>query len=316
MNTEEEFRVVPGYENYGVTRNGVVKLLKRDLTVNQYLLNGYWVVDACKGSITTTLPTHRAVALAWVKNHDLKAFPVVNHRDGVTVNNWYKNLEWTNCSGNNYHAVNNGLRSDNIRCRVRDFYTREIKEFSSIAQAAEYMGLSKDAPIVQLRPKKFGTLISNRYEFRYANETNPWFYEHRTERVPPSRYMVTVKDSNGDVREVYSTRALLKDYQLYGGPSKSIPALADYGNALYPDKEFTVRDSYAEAQFRILRGTRGSKVVPVRATRAGKTLEFRSLTRCASHFGVDRSSVIYRLNNGKELDGWTFIQNAPLASNG
>lgn len=30
--------------------------------------------------------------------------------------------------------------------------------------------------------------------------------------------------------------------------------------------------------------------------------------KCANYFQVDRSSVLNRLDNGKELDGWTFAQ--------
>lgn len=306
---EEEFRVIPGYDHYGASRRGAIKSFERDLILRQYLLNGYLFVDAFRGSLTETLPVHRAVALAWVENLNPEAFTIVNHRDGIPLNNWYTNLEWTDHSGNNYHAVANGLRLDNITCRVRNFYTKVEIEFPSMAQAAEYMGLKKDAPIAQLCPKKFGALIADRFEFRFADDPTPWFYEFRSERVMPSRYLVTIKDSNGDTRELYSGSDLLKGYQLYGCPQGiSVPALVAYGNQLHPDKVFTFRDSYTEEQFRRVRNTRPSETVSVRALKDEVVEDFDSLTQCAKHFNVDRSSIINRLNNGKELDGWTFIQ--------
>lgn len=307
MNSEE-FRVIPGYAGYSVSKGGVVKSIERDIELRQYVLDGYLFVDSFRGSATETLPIHRAVALAWVANPNPVLYSIVNHKDGVRVNNWYENLEWTDHSGNNYHAVNSGLRSDNIPCQVRDFVTGLIHEFSSIAQAAEFMGMRKNTSIYQLQPKKFGALIVDRYEFRFAGDATPWFYEQRPERLKPARFMVNVAEPDGSVREVYSTSALLKDYQLYGSPSKAIPALVEHAQQLHSDKKFTLRDSYAEERFRPRRQTETSERLPIRATCLEQTLDFESLTRCAQHFNVDRSSIVSRLNNGTDLDGWTFIQ--------
>lgn len=303
------FRIIPGYEGYCVSNNGTIKSIERDLILNQYVLDDYLIVDTFRGSKTETLPVHRAVALAWVNNPNPSHFTIVNHCDGNRTNNWWENLEWTDYSGNNYHAVNTGLRVDNIPCKIRDFTTGEVRHFSSIAQAAEAMGLRKDAPIEMVYPKMFGKLVSDRYEFRFADDQTPWFYESRTKRIPPSRYMITVQNSDGQSKEIYSTKVLLKEYQLYDSPQgRSIPALAQYGNQIHPDKEFNFRDSYAEAQFRAERKTKPSIRVEIKATKAGDVLDFSSLTQCAKHFNVDRSSIVSRINNGKELDGWTFTQ--------
>ena len=301
-----KFRAILSYSDYGVTENGVVKSLKRGIILKQYMLNGYLIVDVFGESLTETLPVHRAVALAWVENPNPELFDIVNHKDGDKLNNASGNLEWTNYSGNNYHAVNSGLRMDNVPCKIRDFYTGDIHFFSSIAQAAELMGFSKDTSIDRLQPKMFGKLLADKYEFKFASDETPWFYESRKELVKPSRFMVTVEDSAGNVREIYSTKALLKEYQLYGSKERSIVALAEYGNKIYPDKRFTVRDSYTEAKRRVIRNTSLSERVPVFAIREDRVEEFYSMTQCARFFNVDRSSISNRLNNGKELNGWTF----------
>jgi hypothetical protein len=187
-----------------------------------------------------------------------------------------------------------------------------------MSQAAEFMGLRKDTQIESLYPKMFGKLVVNRYEFRFTDDQTPWFYEKREELVPPSRYMVEVTDSVGLTREIYSTKTLLKDYQLYDSPhGKSIPALAEYGNQLYSDKRFVVRDSYIESRFRTTRSTKQSRVISIRATSPSGTInDFDSLTKCARYFNVDRSSIQNRLDNGKDLDGWTFTITASFTSNG
>jgi len=177
MNIEEEFRVIPGYEGYSTNKHGVIKSIERDLILSQYLLNGYLIVDAFRGALTETLPVHRAVALAWVLNPNPTLFNIVNHKDGNPANNWYRNLEWTDHSGNNYHAVNFGLRSDNIPCKIRDFYTSTIHDFNSISQAVSFMGLPSDTPMAVLRPKQFGRLVARKYEFRFIDDPTPWFYE-------------------------------------------------------------------------------------------------------------------------------------------
>lgn len=307
------FKPIPGYEKYGVTPDGCVKSLERDLILSQHLFNGYYVVDAFRGALTETLPVHRAVALAWVENPDPEQYYMVNHKDGDPLNNWWKNLEWTDHSGNNYHAVNNGLRKDNIRCRVRDFTDGTVSEFSSLAQAAEFMGLSKDTPHCMLQPKRFGALIEDRYELRYADDPRDWFYENRKGPIRPSRYMVVVSNEQNEAKEYFSSQLLLRDFQLYGSPlGKSMPALVQYGKERFPSLNFEIRDSFIESDYRIQRQTAKSPRQPIVAEKGDEVMEFDSLTKAAKHFGVDRATIQKRTNEQKELDGWKLIQLSAL----
>lgn len=301
-----EFRIIPGYESYAVTRDGVVKSLVRDIEIGRYMLQGYLIVDTFRGAKTETLPVHRAVALAWLENSDPETKTMVNHKDGDPLNNDYSNLEWCTPSENNYHAVNTGLRSDNIRAKVRDFVSGMVSEFGSIAQAAVFMGMPKHTPIHMLRPKKFGKLIQNRYEFKYAVDLTPWFYEGRGEIIKPARYMVEVTKPDGTKQEVFSNAALLFEFKLYDCPKRSIKELAQFAQELYPDHVFVVRDSYQEYVPHIRRDTKLSFRIKVEATKDDEVLTFGSLNECAKHFSVDRSSIASRLSNNKDLGGWTF----------
>lgn len=305
---QEEFRVIPGYEGYEVDCYGRIRAVSTEYILSQRRLNGYQIVSAFRGAATETLSVHRAVALAWVLNPDPYNLTIVNHRDGNPLNNHWSNLEWCNHSQNNYHAVNSGLRNDNIPCVVRDSMDGMVYGFESLSQATVYMGLSRDAPVEQLFPKRFGWLINDRYELKLADDHTPWFYEGRPAPMPPSRYWVVAAGVDGTRSEYFTGKELLKGYQLYDSPyGRSVPSLVKYAEEQFPDIRFELRDSYTQAQALPSRKTEVSRVQPVTAFNAVERLDFRSLSECARHFNVDRSSIQSRLNSGKELGGWTFI---------
>lgn len=79
----------------------VLKKLRKDK--DGYLITN--VVDDIKG-FETTLRTHRLVAECWVPNPENK--PVVNHKNNIKDDNYYKNLEWSTISENTQHAYDGG----------------------------------------------------------------------------------------------------------------------------------------------------------------------------------------------------------------
>lgn len=118
--------------------------------------------------------------------------------------------------------------------------------------------------------------------------------------------MVEVTHEDGKKEEVYSNRDFLKRFQLYDAESKAIPALAEFGAIVHPDKTFVVRDSFSEAKPRETRKTNESLRIELIAKKDLEEMSFESLTKAARFFNVDRSSIISRLNNGRDLDGWVF----------
>jgi hypothetical protein len=308
MNMEDEYRVIPGYEGYEVNENGVVRSIANNKQLYQYSLNGYVAVNTFRGAATETLPIHRAVALAWIPNKDPEGFPIVNHKDGNPLNSNRYNLEWVNHSMNNYHAVNNGLRSDNIPCRIRDVESGTIRRFESLAQAAVYMGLSKDAPKEQLFPKRFGWLINGKFELKLIGDDTPWFYEKHDSIMKPARYRVLVQFKNGQCEEYFTGKELLKAFQLYDSPyGHSIDGLVKYAGERFPDLVITVEDSSCKTQTLPVRNTAPSVRQTVKALSENEALEFASLRSCARHFNVDRSVIKNRLNTNIKLDEWTFV---------
>ena len=77
----------------------------------QYARNYFYVNLSIKDK-SHTKDVHRMVAKAFVPNPDNK--PMVNHIDGVKLNNNASNLEWVTCSENHKHAYASGLRTHEV----------------------------------------------------------------------------------------------------------------------------------------------------------------------------------------------------------
>lgn len=307
----EAFRVIPGFEKWCVTRDGKIHSAETGKLIRTHLYGDRKFASYPIGITNKLLAVHRAVALAWVENDNPSLKTVVNHIDGDPMNNRDVNLEWTTSSGNNYHAVNTGLRQDNKPCKIRDFHTGEIREFQSIRQACEFMKVSEDTTIERLRPRKFGALILDQFEFRLLDDPEPFFYENRPYIISPSRYMVEVTEEDGRKRCFFKNSDLLQCYQLYRSPhGRSIPALIKYAGEIHPGKKFKLRDGFAESKntgsrARAMRTT--VKTFPVVARSGDKKLEFPSLTAAAGYFGVDRDVIKLRISNPESTFlGWSF----------
>lgn len=304
----KEYRAIPGFDGYSISDDGAV-MGKNGHELSRYKFDGYYYVEPTIDGVTVSQRVSRLVGLAWVENKDPDRFTIINHLDGNKLNNHYSNLEWTDYSGNNYHAVANGLRSDTIAAYVRDFYTGEVKEFPSTAQAAEYMGLRKDAAPEQYYPKMYGKLVNGKYEFRYKGDVTPWFYESRP-LMFPSRYIVVVVHSNDTINEISSRKMLYKQYRLYQSSATDIPGIVDYARAQYPHLQFILRDSYTEPRYEPKRPGKKSIGQSIHCVKDEEVLDFESLTKCAAHFEVDRSVIQHRITTGDKLDGWTLVNMA------
>ncbi len=298
---------VPGYPGYFINVFG--ELFDSDgkpcvpRNIGGYV---YYYLVSGKG-LPKSISGHRACALVWVPNQKPDEFNVINHIDGNPFNNRAGNLEWTTYSGNNYHAINTGIRPDNIECVIRDFDTGVVTNFPSMAQAKEFMGLRKDTSVSSLVLVKFGALIRDKYEFRFKNDFEPWFYgSHRPNRVKPGRYLLTVYEEDGRVWEMTTTLDIVKYFKVYNLPDSSIHGILEAIKKKYPDKKFSLRDSYQEMKARTVKKTKPVKRTCLKAVKGDIMLAFNSYTQAAAHFNVDRSVIISRINTDIDYDGWYF----------
>ena len=138
----EEFRVVPGYEglyevsNLGkVRRNG--KILKP--SKNNW---GYLRVNLYKNGIMKSAYIHRLVAQTFLPNP--QNLPMINHKDEDKTNNSIDNLEWCTAGYNNSYGtrIKRVVEKNSKPVLQYDFSGKFIKEFSSVSDAAEEIGVS------------------------------------------------------------------------------------------------------------------------------------------------------------------------------
>ena len=77
---------------------------------------GYLAVQLYKGGKRKRYYVHLLVAAAYLPNPN--NLPIVNHKDGDTLNPAADNLEWTSVAGNTLHAYEAGLNSASTRCEL------------------------------------------------------------------------------------------------------------------------------------------------------------------------------------------------------
>lgn len=92
------------------TKGNALKKVKERIRAPQIKKNGYHITTLCNGiGGTKTVSIHQLVALAFIPNF-VKGTQI-NHIDGNPGNNCINNLEISNASHNQLHAVRTGLKS-------------------------------------------------------------------------------------------------------------------------------------------------------------------------------------------------------------
>lgn len=128
QDTEEIWKVIPGYPKYEASTLGRIRSIERELTVfdpsqnhyykvvrGQYILKpqpnwrGYLRVDlrSTDRKSGKTECVHRLVALTFIPNPN--NYPQINHISAIKEDNSVNNLEWCTNLQNNRHARKLGL---------------------------------------------------------------------------------------------------------------------------------------------------------------------------------------------------------------
>jgi len=182
------FYIIPGFTNFAINKNGIIKSLKfgrlLKSAVNSYGYPYVNMYDPDKGRWRSVC-IHILLARTFITNKDPSSLFFVNHKNGIKLDFNLKNLEWVSSLRNNIHAIENGLRKDNVPCKIRDIETLDITHFPSIGICLKTLGFSRTNVNIL---KKFNNtqiphLLFNRYEIKLEADTSNWFYTKENKDV-------------------------------------------------------------------------------------------------------------------------------------
>ena len=130
-----------GLEQYNIMKNGNVINLKKNKIVPQRSINGYMVSSLTYLGKSKNFSIHRLVAITYIKNP--KELKIVNHKDGNTMNNDVRNLEWVTQHDNVLHSIDKGNNVSHPRHVIQIKDGKIIGKFNSVTEAGTHVGLTR-----------------------------------------------------------------------------------------------------------------------------------------------------------------------------
>ena len=130
-----------GLEQYNIMKNGNVINLKKNKIVPQRSINGYMVSSLTYLGKSKNFSIHRLVAITYIKNP--KELKIVNHKDGNTMNNDVRNLEWVTQHDNVLHSIDKGNNVSHPRHVIQIKDGKSIGKFNSVTEAGTHVGLTR-----------------------------------------------------------------------------------------------------------------------------------------------------------------------------
>lgn len=140
--TEKTFRKIPSLKFlYEVNPYGILRNVKSKKTLKGfYDKDGYhnYRMNNKTLGVNTTIRAHRLVAEVFIPNPN--NHPVINHKNEIKDDNYYKNLEWVTVAYNNIYGERLNNITNTWNSRMGDVQMISTgKTFQNARLAAEYI---------------------------------------------------------------------------------------------------------------------------------------------------------------------------------
>lgn len=157
-----QWKIIDGFTNYKVSKDGMVLSIKRNKELRQYENKGYLGVYLYGKSGRKFKLVHRLVAEAFIPNPN--DYPQINHIDEDSQNNKAENLEWCTAKYN----ANYGSHPQKMREKMREnnpfrgkSHTEESKQKMRQAKLGKP---SKRKRAIVIDDKEFDSVSAAMYE--------------------------------------------------------------------------------------------------------------------------------------------------------
>ena len=244
-------------EAYMVSNKGRIKTLRRIINgkvrVSKILrlrldtCTGYMKFNAFPGN--TSVKIHRCVAEAFVPKtaDDIRLNRnVVNHKDGVKINNDAANLEWCTFSENNLHAIANNLNSSHGEThpcvKLSNKQVIEIRKRAKMGALASDLCLDYDLTLTEIY-----RIVRGVYYKEVNDIESPYFgsFHNSSRFIIPNRRLT--KDQVIDIRQRFSLGEkisnIARDYNI---PFSSLSRVCHNKSYTDIDQSISTNDSQSD----------------------------------------------------------------------
>ena len=303
---------IPGFDRYYITECGHVfnkstnKQLNGSINGSGYLFFHLTGDDGLEHNVGQ----HRLVALARIEKPVINEKLVVNHKDGIKLNNTPSNLEWCTYSENQIHAGHNGLSTKACSVEVRSVRSEVVMYFRTMQECSAVLGVSKDAVSYrcQVGPTR---VFEDGYQYRSPASHEPWpmvgdiglaMLENGTKKA------VLVKNLNtGEVNSFEK----LKDASAFLGvvPGNLTGHFKRASQPVIKDS-FQLKKGNDTEDWQQPVSLNKQKVV-VEDTNTGTKIVYESARQAALANGLSPTALSYRLSSGNKSsfsDGKTYTR--------
>lgn len=110
-----EWKVINGYPDYAVSSEGQVKSLRFNRLLKMATnSSGYHYVNLIENKVRKTTAVHKLVIEHFGPNKPFQT-AIVDHKDGIKLNNHISNLEWVGVKENTLRAYNNFDKKQKVK---------------------------------------------------------------------------------------------------------------------------------------------------------------------------------------------------------